>query len=59
VDLSSFFEVLGVEGVIGTHNRNREVTKRETPSWVKVVLTLVGHVEWRFMHSACLHMRNF
>jgi hypothetical protein len=59
VDLSTLFWVLGVEGVRGTHNKNREVAKPETPSRVKVVVMLVGHVEWRFTPSACSHRRKF
>jgi hypothetical protein len=48
-----------VKGVRGTHNMNCEVMKHETPFWVKVVVTSVGHVEWRFAPSACSHRCNF
>jgi hypothetical protein len=58
-DPLAHFGVSGVKGVRGTHNRNREVMKPETPFRVKVVVTSVGHVEWRFVPSACLHRRNF
>jgi hypothetical protein len=54
-DMLSLFGLSGVKGVRGTHNRNHEVAKPETPVWVKVVVTLVGHVEWRFVPCSCSH----
>jgi hypothetical protein len=47
----SLFGVSGIEGVRGTHIRDREVVKPEIPFRVKVVVTSVGHVgkSWRLV----------
>jgi hypothetical protein len=47
------FGVSGIEGVRGTHIRNREVVKPKIPFRVKVVVTPVGHEELRVMPCAC------
>jgi hypothetical protein len=57
-DPLAHFRVSGIEGVRGTHNRNHEVTKPETPFRVKVMVISVGHVELRFAPCACSHKRN-
>jgi hypothetical protein len=43
-DPLALFGVSGIEGVRGTHIRDREVVKPEIPFRVKVVVTSVGHV---------------
>jgi hypothetical protein len=54
-DSLAHFGVSGIKGVKGTCNRNCKVMNTETPFQVKVVVTLVGHVEWRFKPSV-VHM---
>jgi hypothetical protein len=39
-----FSRVSGIDGVRGTHIRNREVAKPKIPFWVKIVVTSFGHM---------------
>jgi hypothetical protein len=50
-DPLAHFRVSWIEGVRGTHNRNHEVMKPKIPFWLKAMVTLVGHMEWRFVPS--------
>jgi len=54
-DPLAHFRASGIEGVRGTHNKDHEFTKPETPFWVNTVVTPVGHVEWRFAPCDCCH----